>query len=169
MDVLELVVIEPPLPSTDTIEGLPVPLPQNPHVVERPGSSLAFHSKLAAVNCPSDRVIFATHPWSKVEPLSPTTMLQPVVGLELLFVTVTLAQYPLPQSEGSVSRASIVPSALSNPDRKESLCSSPELPGLQASKKNANEAERLPSKRVVRIKVLQVSSAESQVLLKVYK
>ncbi|KYF70533.1 hypothetical protein [Sorangium cellulosum] len=96
-------------------------------------------------------------------------MLQPVVTVELLFVIVTLAQYPLPQSDGSVSKASIVPSALSNPERKESLCSSPGPPGLHASRKHANEAERVPSKRVVRIKVLQVDSAESQVLLKMDK
>ncbi|KYF71865.1 hypothetical protein BE11_25210 [Sorangium cellulosum] len=96
-------------------------------------------------------------------------MLQPVVRAALLFVTVTLAQYPLPQSDGSVIWASIVPSALSNAECKESPSSLPEVPGLQASRKHANEAERLPSKRVVRIKVLQVSSAESQVMLKMNK
>ncbi|KYF59784.1 hypothetical protein BE08_15130 [Sorangium cellulosum] len=96
-------------------------------------------------------------------------MLQPSVSLVLLFVTVTLAQYPVPQSAGSEIWASIVPSGLSNPERNESFCSSPGAPGLQASRKHAKEAEKLPSKRVVRIKVLQVSSTESQVPLKIDK
>ncbi|XXZ17755.1 hypothetical protein WME92_26260 [Sorangium sp. So ce307] len=83
----------PPVPVTDTIEGRPEPLPQNPHSADLPTPSVPLKPTLLAVNCPLPGVTFTFHGAGFVEPLSATTTLQPEVdGSRFLFVTLTFAQ-----------------------------------------------------------------------------
>ncbi|XXX82830.1 hypothetical protein WMF30_11885 [Sorangium sp. So ce134] len=58
------------------------------------------------------------------------------------FLIVTLAQYPLFQSDGTVISAVIVPSGLVNAELNEPPSSSPLVPAPQASRLHAKDAER---------------------------
>ncbi|AGP40197.1 hypothetical protein SCE1572_40250 [Sorangium cellulosum So0157-2] len=93
-DVVVPPLIVPPLPVTETTEGRPVPFAQKPNSVDLPWATDPLWPTFVAVNCPPDPEAFAFHTLFVVEPLSPTTTLQPVSpGLvRVLFVTFTLAQ-----------------------------------------------------------------------------
>ncbi|WP_437617271.1 hypothetical protein WMF20_08975 [Sorangium sp. So ce834] len=69
------------------------------------------------------------------------TIPQDVVALLPVFLIVTLAQYPLFQSDGTVSSAVIVPSELTSAEPNVPLFSSLCEPAPQAIRLHANEAE----------------------------
>jgi hypothetical protein len=62
LDELELLLddeLEPPLPASDTSEGLLEPFAQNPNDVEAPFARVPFQLRFEAVSCPFDGVTFA--------------------------------------------------------------------------------------------------------------
>ncbi|XXT04417.1 hypothetical protein WMF12_15025 [Sorangium sp. So ce363] len=84
--------LAPPLPATDTSEGLPEPFAQNPNVIEAFGRRFPFQLRFEAVSCPFDEAKVAFHWLATVAPLRPTTTRQLVVFCWLVFLTVTFAQ-----------------------------------------------------------------------------
>ncbi|KYF61032.1 hypothetical protein BE15_27975 [Sorangium cellulosum] len=69
---------------------------------------------METVSCPPDALAFALHALCSVEPLSATTMFQPVTGVAP-FVTTTFTQYPVCHCDWTSITADIAASPLRSP------------------------------------------------------
>jgi hypothetical protein len=109
---------------------------------------------LVAFSCPFDCVIRAFHELDSVAPLSAIERPQDVLGLELMFFTVTFAQYPVDHCDWYDSSADIVPSELSSSPSSDWISSSSGDAAMQAARQQAIETEPKLSRLAKRMNFL---------------